>query len=115
MRLFIDEFFFTVNTLFPPLRECLYAACQKLFAEMLELFTHAVFQLVVVSKKVSSASWWPILPVANKVEGGACQIRTVGRMKDSSPRRCCNCVPCVQTGVRSGVVVQEEDLIHLPV
>ena len=35
-------------------------------------------------------------------------------MRKSSPPSCCTCFPCVQTGVLSGVV-KEEDLIHLPV
>jgi hypothetical protein len=37
---------------------------------MLEFFTHAVFQLVVVGKRASSASSESILQVANKVEVG---------------------------------------------
>jgi len=36
-----------MNKLFPPLLETLYAGCLKLFAATSELFTHAVFQLVV--------------------------------------------------------------------
>jgi len=68
LRLFIDKFFCTVNTIFPLLCESLYGVCVKLFAEMLEFFTHAVFQLVVVSKSVSSASSVSILQVANKVK-----------------------------------------------
>jgi hypothetical protein len=30
-------------------------------------------------------------------------------------RHCWKCIPCSQIGVRSGVIMQEEDLIHLAV
>jgi hypothetical protein len=40
-------------------------------------------------------------------------IGTVGRMRDSSPHHCCNFIPCVQTAVRSGDVLQKVDLIHI--
>jgi hypothetical protein len=43
-----------IKTLFPPLCETLYAGRVKLFAEASELFTHAVFQLVVIRKTASS-------------------------------------------------------------
>ena len=36
-----------INTLFPPLRETLYAGRVKFFAEESKLYKHAVFQLVV--------------------------------------------------------------------
>lgn len=42
----------TIKTLFPSLREMLYAGRVKLVAQEPELFTHAVVQLVVVG------SWW---------------------------------------------------------
>jgi hypothetical protein len=45
---------FIINTLFPPLRQTLYAGRVKLFAEASVLFTHAVFQLVVVRKTAST-------------------------------------------------------------
>jgi hypothetical protein len=46
-----------INTLFSsPLCETLYAGRVKLFAEASELFTPAVFQLVVVRKTASSES-----------------------------------------------------------
>ena len=44
---------FTISTFFPLLREVLYTGHVKLFAEALELFTHAVLQLVVICKTVS--------------------------------------------------------------
>jgi hypothetical protein len=44
----------SVNTLFPPLRETLYAGRVKLFAEASELFTHVLFQIVVARKTASS-------------------------------------------------------------
>jgi len=41
-------------------------------------------------------------------------IKTLGRMRKKSPLHCCNCIPCMQTGVQSGVMLKE-DLIHLSV
>jgi len=35
-------------------------------------------------------------------------------MEKSTPN-CCSCFPLAQTCVLSGIVVKEEDLIHLPV
>jgi len=43
LGLFSHKAAFTINTLLPPLRETLYAAVLKLYAEASELFTHAVF------------------------------------------------------------------------
>jgi len=40
-----------INTLLPPLHETLYAGHTKFFAEISELFQHAVFQLNVVCKR----------------------------------------------------------------
>ena len=48
------------------------------------------------------------------METGGCLTGTVGRIREDSPPLCHNCLPCVQTCVRCGVVVQAE-LIHLPV
>ena len=42
------------NTNFPPLHEMLYAGRVKLFAEASELFTHAIFYLMFVSRTASS-------------------------------------------------------------
>jgi len=50
LRLILHEVSFSTNTIFRLLRETLNAGRVKLFAEALELFTHAVFQLVVVRK-----------------------------------------------------------------
>jgi hypothetical protein len=54
LRLFFHEISFAIKTRLPHLPETLYAGRLKLFAEALELFVHAVFQLVVVHKTVSS-------------------------------------------------------------
>ena len=48
--------FFIMNTLFPPLRDTLYAGLVNLFAETSPLFTHVVFQLLVVRKTAFSES-----------------------------------------------------------
>jgi hypothetical protein len=45
LGLFCHKVVFIINTVFPPLRETLYAGRIKLFAETSELFTYAVFQL----------------------------------------------------------------------
>jgi len=42
LRLFFHKVSFIINTLFPPLRQTLYAGRVKLFAEASELVTHAV-------------------------------------------------------------------------
>jgi hypothetical protein len=55
LRLFFHKVSIT-NTLFPPLRQTLYAGRVKLFAEASELFMHAVFQLVVVRNTASSGA-----------------------------------------------------------
>jgi hypothetical protein len=52
--LFLHKISITINTLFPTFHETLYAAVLIIFAEASELFTHAVFQLVVVRKTASS-------------------------------------------------------------
>jgi hypothetical protein len=49
------------------------------------------------------------LQEARKEEVGGCWIRTVERMRDSSPPHCCN------NGVWSGNAMPAEDVIHLPV
>jgi hypothetical protein len=33
-------------------------------------------------------------------------------MRENSAPHFCDCLPCAQTGVLSGIVMQEEDLIH---
>jgi hypothetical protein len=53
LRLFFHKFFLIFNKLFP-LCEMLYEGRIKLFAEVLELITYTVFQLVVVCKTASS-------------------------------------------------------------
>jgi len=51
LRLFFHKISFIINTLFPLLCEMLYASPMKFFAEASELFTLAVFQLVIIHKK----------------------------------------------------------------
>jgi len=63
LRLLFHKVSFIISTLFsmfiistfffPPLRGVLYNGHVKLFAEALELFMHAVLQLVVICKTVS--------------------------------------------------------------
>jgi len=54
-----------MSTVFPPLREKLYARCLKHFAEATEHFVHARFQPVVFRKTTSSEC---ILQGAKKIE-----------------------------------------------
>jgi hypothetical protein len=99
-----------ISTLLPPLFEALYVGHVQLFAEASELFTHALFSRFVIYKMVSSEC---LLPGAKKVEGGGCKIGTVGGMGENNLPHCYICIPCAQTGVRSGAVKQET-LIHVP-
>ena len=52
--LFFHKVSFVINTLFPLVRETLYAGRVKLYAEASELLTHAVFQFDVFRKTASS-------------------------------------------------------------
>jgi hypothetical protein len=65
LRLFFHKVFFIVDVHFPSLRKMLYAGSVKLFTEASELFTHAVFELVVVRKTASSEF---ILPGAKRMK-----------------------------------------------
>jgi hypothetical protein len=47
LRLFFHNVSFIIDTLFPPLHEMLYGGHVNPLAKASELFTHAVFQLVV--------------------------------------------------------------------
>jgi hypothetical protein len=67
-----------------------------------------VFQVVINCKKVSSKC---ILQGAKKLEEGGCSIKIVVRMWENSPMHCYICLPCVLYGI----VMQDDDLIHLPV
>ena len=62
---FLHKVSFVINTLFPTLCETPYVSRVKLYAEALELLTHAVFQLVVFRKTASSEC---ILQGSKKVE-----------------------------------------------
>jgi hypothetical protein len=53
LRLFFRIVSSIINTLFKPLRETLYVVCVKLDIEVSQVFTHAVFQLVVFRKTAS--------------------------------------------------------------
>ena len=65
LRLLLHKVSFATSTIFPLMREALNAGCVKPSAEASELFTHAVFQLVVVRKTGASDS---ILQRAKKTE-----------------------------------------------
>ena len=67
--LFFHKVFFTMNTLFAPLRETLCAGFVNFFVEALPLFTHVVFQLVVVRQTAFSES---NLQGPKKTEDGGC-------------------------------------------
>jgi hypothetical protein len=56
LGLFFHKLAFIINIIYPLLREILYAGLEQLFAEVSELFTHAVVQVVVfvVPKTASS-------------------------------------------------------------
>jgi hypothetical protein len=54
----------------------MYAGCVKLYAKTLEIFTHAVFHLVVAHKTASSD-----LQGAKEMEGEGCQIGTEEKMR----------------------------------
>jgi hypothetical protein len=95
------------NTVFSLLHETLHAGCIRLFAEVLELFTYTVFKLIIVCNNGTLR--------ARKMEVRGCSFRTVGRITEISPHPYSNCLPCAQTGVWFGIVMQEEYLIHLPV
>jgi hypothetical protein len=69
-------------------------------AEASELFTHAVFRLLVIHK---SASLEFVLQGAKSMEVGGCWIGTVGSMRENISPYCCSCIPCAWTGVWSGV------------
>ena len=68
LRLFCYKVFFIIKTLFLPLYEMLYASCMKRFAEVSELFMHAVLELVI-HKMASSQR---ILQGAKKMAVGVC-------------------------------------------
>ena len=77
-RLFFHNIFFIINTLFPTLHVKTHARCVKVYAETSEMFTHAVFQLVVARKTASSEC---VLQGAKEMEEGGCQIGTEVRMR----------------------------------
>ena len=69
LTLFSHKVSFVNKTLFPLVRETLYAGRIKLYAEASELWTHTVFQLVVFGKNASSEC---ILQVSKKLAVGGC-------------------------------------------
>lgn len=66
--IFFNKVCLIINT-FPPLCETLFAGCVKALPDELEIFTHAVFRLVIVDKTTISGL---ILQGAKKVEVGGC-------------------------------------------
>jgi hypothetical protein len=42
-----------------------------------------------------------------------CQIWAVSRMRKKSPSHFCDCVTCVQAGVRPGIIMKEKDVFHV--
>jgi hypothetical protein len=74
LRLFFHKVFFIINTLFHTCMTCCLTATSEIFAETSEIFTHAVFQLVVIAKT------------------GVIAVRLSGGQKDGSQNvvlRCC--------------------------
>jgi hypothetical protein len=69
LRLCSHKHCLTIHTFSPPLPETLYTGRLKLLAEASRLFSHVVFQLVVVGKTASSDC---VLLGATKVEVGGC-------------------------------------------
>jgi hypothetical protein len=81
LRLFLHKVSFTIDTLFPPTRETLYAGRVEPSAETLGFYTRAFLQLVVFRKTASSEC---ILQGAKNMEVGGCQIgnvETIGRIE----------------------------------
>lgn len=97
---------------FPLLLAIVYASHVKLFAEASELFTHAVFQLVIVCKMASLEC---ILQGAKKMVVGGRLNQYCREDEGKQSAVLLNCLPCAQTGVWSGIVLQEEFLIHITV
>jgi hypothetical protein len=77
-RLFFHSVFLIINTLFPILHVKMYAGCVKLYAGTSDIFTHAVFQLVVARKTASSEC---VRQGAKEMEEVVCQIGTEWRMR----------------------------------
>ena len=110
-----SDYFYTVsfiiNTLFPPLCNM---SCVKHDKSLLK---HAALHVHCISIHCSPQNGILRLHPSGGQKDGSQKyyIKTVGRMRKNSPLHCCNYVPCMQTGVQSGVVMLEKDLIHLPV
>jgi len=73
----------------------LYASRVKLFGEMLELFTHTMFQLVSFQG-----------PKMMEVVGVLSQDCREDR--EYSPPHCCSCFHCAKTGLWCGIFIQED-------
>ena len=67
LRLFFHKVSFVINTTFAPLHEMPGGSHVQLFAEVSELFTHAVFQLDIIHK-IASLEY--ILQGTKKLEVG---------------------------------------------
>ena len=77
-RLFFHNVFLIINTLFTTLHVKIHARCVKVYVEMSEIFTHAVFQLVVARKTASSEC---VLQGTKEMAERGCQIGAEGRMR----------------------------------
>jgi len=78
--MFFHKLFFIINTRFSTLHERIYVGCIKLLAEVSEVVTHAVLQLVVFHKTASSECVFH----GGKNESRRVLIRDVGDMKENS-------------------------------
>ena len=65
----------------------------------------------------SSTTWHPHSTCLMGLRDGSWRVlnQDLGRMREKCPLHCGSCLPYPQSGVWFGAVMQEEDLIHLPV
>jgi len=101
---------FVINVLFPPLHKMLYASRIKLLLKHWSL-SHKLCSSVV--HKMVSSEW--ILQGVEKMKVGGCQISSVGGDEGKQSISLLQVPPLCKTGVRPGIVMVDEDLIHLSV
>jgi hypothetical protein len=77
-----------------------------------ENISQTLFQFVVICKVVST---WFTLHRVKQVTVGGCQKWAVSRTGKNGPSQFCDCLTCVQAGVRSGIVVKEKDVFRISV
>jgi hypothetical protein len=100
-----------INGTVPPFSETLFADRVKLFAQVVALHARCVS-----ARRRPQNGVLELYPSgAKKMEVGGCKMGTVWRMRENSPPRFCNCLPCAHTGVRFGVAMQGRALTDLPV